>query len=211
MNGPEDISGRYNYSNDITSGIRSRTGMILILSCSTIALAFGLSFHFSLVSGQTSILRQFPELLPVVEKLRGLLILNTFGFAAIIIASYWVLARLITSRMFNPLGDLLEGMKKVTRNRYPSISGMVETGPFGDLGNAYNNMLDGLRDRELEEIKDLESCIENLEKKNPERAGAVIREMIVAKKARIDNQKESGTAGDDAGDGTKNDLFMQPV
>ena len=71
---------------------------LILAGMLTVALIFGISFYFALLSNQSALARQFPELEEVAVKLRSILMLNTAVFAAIIIASFVLLASIVTSR-----------------------------------------------------------------------------------------------------------------
>jgi len=106
----------YRYSDEMTSGIRMRSGLMVLLSSGAVALAFGVSFYFALLSSQTAVATQFPELAPIVTKLKSILVVNTVGFICVIIASFWILSRMITTKMFVSLGIVMNGLRKAAEN-----------------------------------------------------------------------------------------------
>lgn len=197
----------YAYSDDMTSGIRMRSGLLVLLSSASVALAFGISFYFALVSSETAVTMQFPELAPIVTKLKTTLVLNTVGFVAVIIASFWILSRMITSKMFTSLGTVMVGLRKAAENRYPEGPDRIGSGPFGDLESTWNTVVKETRSREKREI-------EVMEKSLPSISDASMREAVIGliqeKKKRIGEDKVSGSS-ESVGSGPENPLFMQPV
>ena len=201
----------YTYSDEMTSGIRMRSGLLVLLSSGAVALAFGVSFYFALVSSQTAVATQFPELAPIVTKLKSILVVNTVGFVGIIIASFWVLSRLLTSKMFVSLGIVMSGLRKAAENRYPEADLSSETGPFGEFESTWNTVVQETRAREKNEIEVLEKSLVSLSGPGAEETRAVIEKMIGEKKQRI-CEGSGGRTGESAGGaGTDDALFMQPV
>ena len=181
----EDMTKGYAYSNDMTSGVRMRSGLILLLSSGAVAFAFGMSFYFALVSSETAVATQFPELAPIVTKLKSMLVVNTIGFVGIIIASFWVLSRLITSKMFAPLGIVMIGLRKASENRYPETPETRESGPFGEFEARWNTVVHETREREKHEIASLEKILVALSGPGADEERASIEKMILEKKRRI--------------------------
>ena len=211
MSVTNDKAKGYIYSDDMTSGIRIRSGLMVLLSSGAVALAFGISFYFALVSSQTAVAMQFPELAPVVSKLKSLLVVNTIGFVVIVIASFWVLSRLITSKMFVSLGVVMAGLRRAAENRYPETASSTETGPFGEFEATWNTVLQDTRSREKHEIEVLERSLPALSGPGAEESRALITRMIDEKKQRI-CAVAGGRDGETAGSaGTDDALFMQPV
>ena len=206
-----DKTKGYIYSDDMVSGIRMRTGLLVLLSSGAVALAFGVSFYFALVSSQTAVATQFPELAPIVTKLKSLLVVNTIGFVGIIIASFWVLSRLLASKMFVSLGVVMSGLRKAAENRYPESAQSSETGPFGEFEATWNTVVHETRTREKHEIEVMEQSLASLSGPGAEETKAAIVKMIDEKKQRI-CEGSSDTAGETSGGaGTDDALFMQPV
>ena len=201
----------YAYSNDMTSGVRMRSGLILLLSSGAVAFAFGMSFYFAFVSSETAVSTQFPELAPIVTKLKSMLVVNTIGFVAVIIASFWVLSRIITSKMFSSLGIVMTGLKKASENRYPETPETHESGPFGEFEATWNTVVHETREKEKHEIAALEKILVALPGPGTDEVRASIEKMIVEKKQRIcadSAGREDKPAGSS---GTDDALFMQPV
>ncbi len=197
----------------MTGSIRNKVRGLVLFSSITVALAFGLSFYFALVWNQSAISGRYPELLPVVSKLKGLLVLNTFGFTVIIIASFIVLSHLVTSRIFKPLGKLQKDITTIARNRMPHISSEEAHGPFAGLERSFASAVSVLYERELKDIKTLEKSHKVISSFPGNGAlGEEIRAMIDDRRARLDmdkpdNRLESGSDTRISGEDT---VFMQP-
>ncbi len=201
----------YAYSDEMTSGIRMRSGLMVLLSSSAVAFAFGMSFYFALLSSETAVATQFPELAPIVTKLKSVLVVNTIGLVAVVIVSFWLLSRMITSRMFVPLGIVMTGLRKAAENRYPETSETHESGPFGEFEARWNIIVHDTREREKHEITTLEKSLAALSGPGAGEARASIEKMIREKKQRI-CADSAGREGESAGSsGTDDALFMQPV
>ncbi len=201
----------YIYSDEMTSGIRMRSGLLVLLSSSAVALAFGLSFYFALISSGSAVAMQFPELAPIVTKLKSLLVVNTIGFVAVIIASFWFLSRLFTSKMFVSLGIVMTGLRMAVENRYPETSTTRETGPFGEFESTWNAVVQETRSRERHEIEILENSLASLSSPGAEEARVSIEKMIDDKRQRICAGSEDRTSETTGGTGSDDALFMQPV
>jgi len=203
----KDTAG-YTYSSDMSAGIRFRTGLLVLLGSASVALAFGMSFYFALVSNQTAVARQFPELAPIVDRLKSLLVINTFGFVGIVIVSFWALSRLVTARMFYPLGSMMKDMRQLSENRLPQTTEHHAEGPFGDLSRQWGILLSTVRENEEREIEMLKKSLDD--PASPD-AVAILRGMLDAKERRLKGgpRQQSGEgAADDTSDSA---LFMQPV
>ncbi len=207
----DEMTKGYVYSDEMTSGIRMRSGLIVLLSSSAVAFAFGMSFYFALLSSETAVATQFPELAPIVTKLKSILVINTTGFVAVVIASFWFLSRMITSKMFVPLGIVMTGLRKAAENRYPETPETRESGPFGEFEAKWNIVVHETREREKHEIATLEKSLTALSGPGAGEARASIENMIGEKKLRI-CVDSAGREGESAGSsGTDDALFMQPV
>jgi hypothetical protein len=206
----KDAAG-YTYSSDMAAGIRFRTGLLVLLASASVALAFGLSFYFALVSNQTAVARQFPELASIVERLKSLLVVNTFGFVAIVIASFWVLSRLVSARIFIPLGSIMKEMRQASENRLPQSHERPSGGAFGDFSRQWGIVLSTIRENEEREIELLKKSLESPSLTPGSETASILREMLDAKELRLSagqRQQSDEGAVDDPSDNT---LFMQPV
>jgi hypothetical protein len=201
----------YAYSDEMASGIRMRVGLLVILSSSAVALAFGISFYFALVSSQTAVAMQVPELAPIVTKLKSLLVGNTVGFIAVIILSFWFLSRMLTQKMFISLGIVMAGLRKAAENRYPETSLSSETGPFGEFESMWNAAVSETREKERAEIDILEKVIPSLSGPGAADAKAAVERMIGEKKQRLCTVSGGQEPGKSAARDKDEKLFMQPV
>ncbi len=206
-----EMTKGYAYSDEMTSGIRIRSGLMVLLSSSAVAFVFGMSFYFALVSSQTAVATQFPELAPIVTKLKSVLVVNTIGFVAVVIASFWFLSRMITSRIFIPLGIVMTGLRKAAENRYPETSEPRESGPFGEFEASWNIVVHETREREKHEIAALEKSLVALSGSGAGEARASIEKMIGEKKQRICADSAGREDKSARSSGTDDALFMQPV
>jgi len=204
----DKITKGYTYSAEMISGIRMRVGLMVLLSSSAVALAFGISFYFALVSSETAVAMQFPELASIVTKLKSLLVGNTIGFVGVIIVSFWFLSRLLTSKMFVSLGIVMTGLRKAAENRYPETSMTNETGPFGEFESLWNTVVQETREKERDEIDILQKSLSLLSSPEAAEVKRSIEIMIDEKKQRIC----AGPSGEESqAGGTDDALFMQPV
>jgi len=209
MSVSDNSSSDYIYSSDMVGGIRSRTGLLVLASCATVAFAFGLSFYYALVSSQTAVARQFPELETIVSKLKSMLVMNTFGFAAVIVLSFWALSRLVSSRNFSPLGRVMKGVRKIAENRIPTPSDCDRSGPFSDFESSFVLMVDNLRSNESGEIRELAYVLESLPASTDPSVREKIERMIAIKRSRLGEARHPDAA--DPVPGRDKDVFMQPV
>jgi hypothetical protein len=129
----------------------------------------------------------------------------------IIIASFWILSRMITSKMFISLGIVMNGLRKAVESRYPSISKTHESGPFGEFEEKWNIVVSATRDREKQEIATLEMTLAALSGPEAVEVKSSIEEMIREKRRLICADSEATESGSAEESGTDNTLFMQPV
>lgn len=191
--------------------IKTRVRLLILFSTLTVALAFGFSFYFGLISGTSAITRQLPELEPITGKLQSLLMVNTLGFTAIIIGSFYILAHLVTARMFSPVARVRKKIQEISEKGIPENDGEIESGPFEELESSCAKLVTSLRSRDEKEIGILKKHLEMM------RAGADIgqlvpgiEEMIRTREIRLTKSKESVKTNRPL-PGEKNDsLFLQP-
>ena len=195
-----------NSAESIAGAIKSRIRVILVAGMLAVALTFGLSFYFAVVSNTTAVARQVPELETVVSKLKTLLVVNTFVFALIIIASFFVLSMLLTSRLFRPLGTLQEGLMAISKGTLPQEIETASDSPLSSLQVTLKEAICRLHEKETREIEKLSKCIEN---GSEEECRALISLILQEKNAflGIGGNEESDTGPHEAA----NPLFMQPV
>jgi hypothetical protein len=157
---PNTIAIR-NSTEEIVRAVTNRIRLLIIASSLAVALTFGLSFYFSLVSASSAVTRQVPELEMVVGRFKTILLINTVAFAAIIILSFIILSALVTSRMFKPLGTIYEGLRSMKRGVLPTGLETSEEGPFAGIESALRDVVASLQERETREIKELSSYAES--------------------------------------------------
>ena len=195
-----------NSTENLAGAVKNRIRVILVAGMLAVALTFGLSFYFAVVSNTTAVARQVPELEAVVSKLKTLLVVNTFVFALIIIASFFVLSMLLTSRLFRPLGNLQEGLMAISKGTLPQEIETASDSPLSSLQVTLKEAIDRLREKESREIEELSKCIEN---GSEVECRALISLILQEKNAflGIGGKEESDTGPHESTD----PLFMQPV
>ncbi|MCK4235862.1 MAG: hypothetical protein KAX38_02005 [Candidatus Krumholzibacteria bacterium] len=192
------------------SSVKNRIKILLVASTLTVALAFGFSFYFALLSNESAIAMKVPELETVVSKLKNLLVINTFAFIAIIIASFYALSALITSKMFYPLGTTQVGLIKITEGMLPMENNSVEEGPFSSFDTTFKAAISALREKENSEIKELVQCLTLIS--DPSTTAKVQHKLEKIVKSKntflgLSDHKETGIERDKESDS----LFMQPT
>jgi hypothetical protein len=198
-------------TDQMTGSIRTRIKLLVFMSTLVVALAFGLSFYFALIANESAISKQIPELEAVVSKLKNLLTINTVGFVAILIGSFYLLSQLITARMFRPLGFIQKDLMSIADGTIPKLGATEKMGAFTNFNSAFRSALFGMRERENKEIEELKSCIDLLSRPSGiSEAKTRIDGIIKAKGAAlgiVEGEKEdTGTDIDES-----DPLFMQPV
>ncbi|MBN1164337.1 MAG: hypothetical protein JXB45_07145 [Candidatus Krumholzibacteriota bacterium] len=202
----------YGLTREMARTLRNRIRGLILFSSLTVALAFGLSFYYALVSSKSAISSQFPELAFLVNQLKSALVMNTFGFAAVIIISFYVLTLLITTRIFRPLGHIQKGIIDLAGNRIPDLPPEPESGPFSDFEASYRNLVSVLADRDRRDTETLSGCLEKLSAvpgfKEVKQSLEELRETRQLRLGSIPPRKsaESPTAGETE----ENPVFMQP-
>jgi methyl-accepting chemotaxis protein len=190
-------------------GVKNRMRFLMFAGMLAVALVFGLSFHFALLSNQSALGRQFPELEEIAAKLRGMLVLNTAIFAAIIAVSFGLLAGIVTSRLFQPLADLQRDLLAIADGKLPRRPDSNARGAFTALDAAWHAALGRMHEKESAEIKDLADCAAALSRGDaPAEAGRKLQDLLGRKRAFI------GAAAHDEPDekkAAKDPLFIQPV
>lgn len=198
-----ETTGARRSSREIAASLRSRFRFLLVTGMLVVGIAFGMSFYFSLVSGQTAVASQIPELAGVVDRLRNTLVLNTVGFGVVLIVSLAMLARLVTARLFRPLESVERGLERIARGELPLEATGRETGPFAATLERYEAAASALRNREREEHETLAAF------------AAAHPEALDDRMVALIERKRSSLAGDNASASDARDandpLFMQPV
>ncbi len=187
--------------------IKGRFRILLLASSLAVALVFGLSFYFSLVSTESALASTVPELEELAERFKSTLMLNTLAFAGILILSFVVLGSLVTDRLFKPLEKIEEGLVSVASGALPAARKDTHGGPFETLCDAFGSARTNMEKRERSEISALEACVAEI------REGADVTERLrklIEAKNRYAGMKE--TPPENGSENSADDqVFMQPV
>jgi hypothetical protein len=202
-----DLSG-HELTEKLLKKVKNRIRILLFVSTVTVALAFGLSFYFALISNESAMAKQIPELEIVANKLKSQLVFSTLAFIAVIIASFFVLSSLITSRMFKPLGFLHKNLSILAGGILPRGGEIESRGAFSSLNYAFKAALNTIHEKESEEIKRLEHCLKLLCEQSSSEVEQGIKEILKGKKAFLGTteKEETGNYKEKETD----TLFMQP-
>ncbi|MBN2185210.1 MAG: hypothetical protein JW746_07770 [Candidatus Krumholzibacteriota bacterium] len=203
-------STRLQVDREIAGKIKKRIRLLVFCSALTVALAFGMSFYFALVYNTSAVSSQFPELLPIVSKLKNLLVVNTFAFSLIIIGSFYYLSILVTKRIFKPLESIHKDIISISKNKLPQVEKIEDQMIFSSLNNAFALMVENLRDREIDERNRLfESLGTGPEAGIPDKSRKLIESMIAEKDLRSGAERASGAEGVSGGGIDDGAVFMQ--
>jgi|WetSurMetagenome_2_1015567.scaffolds.fasta_scaffold113883_2 hypothetical protein len=145
-------------ADSLARGVKGRMRLLLLAGMLTVALIFGVSFYFALLSNQSALARQIPELEEVASKLKSVLLVNTFAITAIIIVSFFLLATIVSARVFQPLALLHRDLLSLADGKLPKRAESREAGAFSSLETAWNDSLAFVREKEIGEIKELADC-----------------------------------------------------
>jgi hypothetical protein len=195
---------------DLARGVKGRIRWLFLAGMVAVALVFGLTFYFALISNQSALARQVPELEAVAEKLKSVLVVNTLIFVAIIVASFVALGTVITSRLFEPLALLHRDLAGMAEAKFLRVSEERERGPFSVLDEALRAAVSALRDRERKEIEELLRLADTLSR-NPQsqETARTLRDLAAGKAAFIGSVETRREAREkEAG---KDPLFIQPL
>lgn len=197
-------------ADSLARGVKSRIRYLILAGMLIVALIFGVSFYFALLSNQSAVARQFPELEEVAAKLKSILILNTVAIAVIIIASFLLLASIVTARIFQPLGLLHRDLLALAAGKLPRRGENRERGAFSALETAWSAALACIHEKEIREIKELSECAASLSRSgSPGTIAERLREISERKKAFLGAAELHSEAIEKE---TKKDpLFIQPI
>ena len=197
---------------EVAKKVKFRIMMLVLFSTVTVAVAFGMSFYFGLISGGSAISQQFPELGAIAKKMTNILMMNTIVFVVIIIGSFHLLGKLITKRMFDAIGIITSNMQALTDSG--KISGIEEIaqGPFDSLDSSYRAFLDRLTEMENSEISKLQKIVDEASGTGPDASHLdIIRELIVEKKAKTGIRMPGESTVSDRSSNDGDPVFMQPA
>jgi methyl-accepting chemotaxis protein len=210
MTGNTDTRITSEAADSMAGGVKTRVRLLVLAGMVIVALVFGCTFYFALVSNQSALAAQVPGLEAVAAKLKSLLIMNTVVFIAIIIASFFALASIVTSRMFRPLALLHRNLLSLADGKLPRSFEASERGAFSPLDDAFQTALSSIYDRERKEIEELTACAETLARTAATQEPArVLRELAARKSARLGAAEPRGTAKEQ--EAKEDQIFIQPL
>lgn len=194
----------------VSKKLKRRIFVLIVTSTTVVALTFGLSFYFALLSNETAVAKQVPELVSLAATLKRIMLINTFAFAAVIIASLYALSSLITTRMFRPLESMMRDLLSIGKGTLPLRHESTREEPFAGFDEMFSSVLSVLQDRERKEIDNIQRCISGLsDRPDTGRIRQTLETMLREKRSFIGAGEETGrdkkTADEDEA------LFMQPV
>jgi len=197
-------------ADSLARGVKNRIRYLILAGMLTVALIFGISFYFALLSNQSAVARQFPELEEVAAKLKGILMVNTIAITAIIIGSFLLLSSIVTTRIFHPLALLHRDLLDLAGGKLPRRGESRENGAFSAIESAWNAALSRIHEKEMKEIKELADCAASLSRgDSPGRIAEKLHEIAERKKAfdgAADLHPESVEK-----ESKKDPLFIQPI
>jgi hypothetical protein len=177
----------------IARELRSRLTLLVLGCMMTVALVFGLTFYFALIASESALTRQVPELGGVAAQLKGLLIMNTLVFVAIIIASLYALSRLFADRAFRPLSLVHKELLAIAEGALP-VSREPGDGSFAALERAMRDAVTALRHRERQEIDELDRIAEAVAEQASPYVAQRLEELVGRKKTMIGETRPKGKA-----------------
>jgi hypothetical protein len=194
----------------LAGGVKTRVRWLFVAGMVAVALVYGLSFYFALLSNQSALARQVPELESVAAKLKSVLVVNTLIFVAIIIASFVALGSVVTSRLFQPLAGLHRDLLGLAGPKLPRAAENRDRGAFSILGDDLAAALSALRERERREIEELTGCAAALAAEpRSEETARRLRDLAAAKAAFAGPMDmPRGNKGKEA---DEDPLFIQPL
>ena len=194
----------------LARGVKSRIRCLILAGMITVALVFGISFYFALLSNQSAVARQFPELEDVAAKLKSILMMNTVAITAIIIVSFLLLASIVTTRIFHPLALLHRDLLALSGGKLPRRAENVDSGAFSALEEAWSAALASIHEREIREIKELAECAASLPRSgSSDRIAGKLQEMAERRKAFLGVSEQHPASIEK--DTKKDPLFIQPI
>jgi len=210
MTGTTDTRFTSVAADSLAGSVKTRVRLLVIAGMVVVALVFGCTFYFALVSNQSALAAQVPELGPVAAKLKSLLVMNTVVFIVIIIASFFALSSIITARMFRPLDLLHRNLLSLADGKLPRSFEASERGAFSPLDDAFQAAISGIYDRERKEIEELTLSAETLGRTAAtQEAARVLRDLAARKSARLGVAEPRGTEKEK--EAKEDQIFIQPL
>jgi hypothetical protein len=200
----------YKFTTQAISNLKKRMLLLIISSTLVVAAAFGFSFYFAFISTGSAIARQLPELSPVVSKLKNLLLFNTFGLITIILLSLYVLSRLATAKLFGGLGTVQKNMIIISEGRLPARKNVKTDGTFAGFESSFSIMLSKIREKESDELAQLEEYLKYLETEDHSKLKSSIKELINLKKNYLNTSRAGEEKQDPDIQNESDEVFVQP-
>jgi hypothetical protein len=190
--------------------LKRRIVFLILSSTLVVALVFGLSFYFALLSSETAVVNRVPELESVVGTLKRVLLVNTFAVAAVLVASLYALSVLITNRMFQPLESIMRDFSAIGSGALPDRRSAGGEEPFAGFEEMFGSVLSVLHQREEKEIEELQHCLSIIEESPADRDVQSVLEKLLREKsaflgAGAAEEREGRTVDEE------DPLFLQPV
>jgi len=199
-----------NITDSAVSDLKKRITVMICMSTLVVAAAFGVSFYFAFISSGSAIAQQIPQLSQVVEKLKSQLLFNTFGLVAVIIASIFILNRLIVRRIFGNIGRIGKSLNEIAEGKLPERGGIDPEAGFEEISSACNFMLSKLRQKEAEELKQLERCLEISGAGSNKELQVILKSMISSKKKSLEGGEPSDKREKNSQNEKNDGVFLQP-
>jgi len=178
----ENIVHRDKISSFSADRIKQKVRILVLISTLSVALVFGLSFYFALLSNSTAVAKKVPELMYVADKMKSLLIINTIIFTAIIVASFYYLSHLLTLKVFRELDSVQDALFSISQKKLPDQNIIKDNGTFSELKLALKNAIYSIREKELKELEFLRKLSKRPLEENSENIDKELKEIISEKR-----------------------------
>jgi len=197
---------------DLSGKLKKQIRVLVFSTAIAVAIAFGASFYYGLISNSSAVSMQFPELLPIVSKMKNILFLNTFLFSLIIIASFYLLSILVTKRLFQPLDTIHKKMLILSKGKMPALDKPEGDELFASMQRAFSHLTEKLRERDIAEQGKLQKALESISSgKTTDESIMIIKSLIEEKKQYVGSDQVCGDTIDSGKDQDDEAVFMQPV
>jgi len=190
---------------DLSGKLKKQIRVLVFSTAIAVAIAFG-------ASNSSAVSMQFPELLPIVSKMKNILFLNTFLFSLIIIASFYLLSILVTKRLFQPLDTIHKKMLILSKGKMPALDKPEGDELFASMQRAFSHLTEKLRERDIAEQGKLQKALESISSgKTTDESIMIIKSLIEEKKQYVGSDQVCGDTIDSGKDQDDEAVFMQPV
>ncbi|HMA75822.1 MAG TPA: hypothetical protein VKO43_00775 [Candidatus Krumholzibacteriaceae bacterium] len=197
------------FADEILGELKKRVLILITSSTVVVAVAFGVSFYFAFIATGSAMSRQAPELLPIVSKLKDLLLFNTFGVIGIILLSLYIFNRITTSKYFDTLIQIRRKMKEIAHGPLPSKSDLNTKGPFGETESSFRFMLSKIEEKEARELEKLEEINGYLESEDYINLETSINNLINRKRNYLSGRKEAEKIQGKVSSNSSDRVFLQ--